>query len=121
MAICSSIKVVKYLYKYIYKGHDIVVVYKANSNDDILVDEIQQFQDARWVSAQGAVWRIFEFELNEIYPIVINLQLLLPNKQVVSYWENQNLENILYSDVASRTMLTEYFNTCSQDEKNVFI
>ena len=121
MAICSSIKVVKYLYKYIYKGHDRVVVYIVDSNDDILVDEIQQFQDARWVSAQGAVWRIFEFELNEIYPIVINLQLLLPNKQVVSYWENQNLENILYSDVASRTMLTEYFNTCSQDEKNVFI
>ena len=48
MEVCSSIKAVKYLYKYIYKGHDRVVVYIANSNDHILVDEIQQFQDARW-------------------------------------------------------------------------
>ena len=117
MKVCSSIKAIKYLYKYIYKGHDIVVVYKANSNDDILVDEIQQFQDSRWVLAQEAVWRIFEFELNEIYLVVINLQLHFPNKQVVFYWENQNLENVLYSDVASRTMLTKIFNTCSQDEK----
>ena len=69
------------------------------------------------VLAQEAVWRIFEFELNEIYLVVINLQLHFPNKQVVFYWENQNLENVLYSDVASRTMLTEIFNTCSQDEK----
>ena len=48
VAVCSSIKVVKYLYKYIYKGHDRVVVYIVDSNDAILVDEIQQFQDARW-------------------------------------------------------------------------
>ena len=52
-----------------------------------------------------------------IQHVVINLQLYFPNKQLVSYWKNQNFENIIYFDIASRTMLTEFFNTCSQDEE----
>lgn len=64
---------------------------------------------------QEAIWRIFE--LNEMYPAVINLQLHLPNKQFVSYWANQDLNNIIHSDTASRTMLTEFFNFCSKDKE----
>ena len=45
---------------------------------------------------------------------IINLQLHLPNKQVY-YWENQNLENILYCDHVSRTMLMGYFETYAND------
>ncbi|KAG5560632.1 hypothetical protein RHGRI_003828 [Rhododendron griersonianum] len=112
-----GVKAVKYLYKYIYKGHDKVTVHISNNVGDITIDEIQQFQDARWVSAQEAIWRIFEFELNEMYPAVINLQLHLPNKQFVSYWANQDLNNIIHSDTASRTMLTEFFNFCSKDKE----
>ncbi|XP_022725071.1 uncharacterized protein LOC111281663 [Durio zibethinus] len=48
-------------------------------------------------------------------PPVINLQLHLPNQQVVYYWENQNLQNVLYWDHVSRTMLTEYFETCANE------
>nr|XP_027096190.1 uncharacterized protein LOC113716088 [Coffea arabica] len=49
--ICSGIRAVKYLYKYIYKGHDRVAVYIAHPDGKAMVDEIQLFQDARWVSA----------------------------------------------------------------------
>ncbi|AQL03334.1 hypothetical protein ZEAMMB73_Zm00001d045868 [Zea mays] len=45
---CGSIKVVKYLFKYIYKGHDrasVVMRDASKENDD--VDEIQQYRDAR--------------------------------------------------------------------------
>ncbi|XP_028053453.1 uncharacterized protein LOC114257844 [Camellia sinensis] len=114
--ICLGVKAVKYLYKYIYKGHDKIVVNISQNDGDIIIDEIQQFQDARWVSAQEAMWRIFEFDLNEIYPAVINLQLHLPNNQFVSYWENQDLENIIYSETASKTMLTEFFTFCLNDK-----
>lgn len=115
--ICSGLKAVKYLYKYTYKGHDKVAVHVSNNVGDVTIDEIQQYQDARWVSAQEAIWRIFEFELNEMYPAVINLQLHLPNKQFVSYWANQDLEDIIHSDTASKTMLTEFFNFCLRDEE----
>ena len=40
-------KVVKYLYKYIYKGHEKVVVYIVQNDGDNIIDEIKQFQDAR--------------------------------------------------------------------------
>ena len=89
-----------------YKGHDRVAVYIASENGDLSANEIQQFLDARWVSTQEAMWRIFEFELNEIYPPVINLQLHLSHKQSVTFWENQNLQQILQWDHVSKTMLT---------------
>ena len=41
--IYSSIKAIKYLYKYVYKEHDKVVVHIAERNDGIIVDEIKEF------------------------------------------------------------------------------
>ncbi|KAG5524675.1 hypothetical protein RHGRI_031376 [Rhododendron griersonianum] len=45
--ICSGVKAVKYLYKYIYKGHDKIVVDINHNEGDVIIDEIKQFQDAR--------------------------------------------------------------------------
>ncbi|KAL7145790.1 hypothetical protein ABFS83_07G110900 [Erythranthe nasuta] len=114
--ICSGVTAVKYLYKYIYKGHDRVAFQISQKDQQMIIDEIKQFQDARWVSAQEAMWRIFEFNLNEMYPSVINLALHLPNQQSVTYWGNQNLENVLRWDHTSKTMLTEYFSMCAKSE-----
>ncbi|KAG5530742.1 hypothetical protein RHGRI_025642 [Rhododendron griersonianum] len=88
-----------------------------HNKGDVIIDEIKQFQDARWVSAQEAMWRIFEFDLYDMYPAVINLPLHLPNKQTVPYGGNQDLENILNSDTASRTMFTEFFKFCLHDKE----
>lgn len=71
--ICSTIKAVKYLYKYVYKGHD-RISFVVNPNDQIFdFDEIQKFQSARWISPPEAMWRIYGFILCEIYPSVISL------------------------------------------------
>ncbi|KAI3467920.1 hypothetical protein Pfo_024583, partial [Paulownia fortunei] len=56
------------------------------------------------------------FFFQKIYPAVINLQLHLPNQQCITYWANQNLENILSWDHVSKTMLTEYFSICFKSE-----
>ncbi|ONM54612.1 hypothetical protein ZEAMMB73_Zm00001d020246 [Zea mays] len=66
---CGSIKAVKYLFKYIYKGHDraSVVMRDASKADDD-VDEIKQYRDARWVTPPEALWRIYGFELSQISP-----------------------------------------------------
>jgi hypothetical protein len=50
---CGSIKVVKYMFKYIYKGHDraSVAVREADKEDsEGNIDEIKQYRDARWVT-----------------------------------------------------------------------
>ncbi|KAK4382896.1 hypothetical protein Sango_2828900 [Sesamum angolense] len=112
----EGVTAVKYLYKYIYKGHDKVAIHFSPNDDENLVGEIKQFQDARCVSTQEAMWRIFEFNLNEIDPAVIKLQLHLPNQQSVTYWANQRLDNILRWDHVSKTMLTDYFSMCSKSE-----
>jgi hypothetical protein len=66
---CGSIKAVKYLFKYIYKGHDWVSVAvkevdKEESKGN--VDEIKQYRDAkyrdaRWVTPPEVLWRIYSF------------------------------------------------------------
>ncbi|XP_050233165.1 uncharacterized protein LOC126681661 [Mercurialis annua] len=114
--VCSGYKAVKYLYKYIYKGHDRVAVNIAHDEDANQIDEIKQFQDARWVSAQEAMWRIYEFELNQMHPAVINLQLHLPNKQSVAFWKGQDLRYVADSEHNKKTMLTEFFHTCATDK-----
>jgi hypothetical protein len=53
--VCTSIRAVKYLFKYVYKGHD-----RANvviSPAGVERDEVKEFQDARWISAcEGALY-----------------------------------------------------------------
>ncbi|XP_042969156.1 uncharacterized protein LOC122301855 [Carya illinoinensis] len=53
--ICSTIKAVKYLYKYIYKGHDRVAFNLISEQNNQQVDEIQQFQSARWITPPEAM------------------------------------------------------------------
>ncbi|XP_062208940.1 uncharacterized protein LOC133910622 [Phragmites australis] len=88
--VCSSIKAVKYLYKYIYKGHDkaSVSINYANGNHEI--NEIDDYREARWVAPQEALWRIFAFDLSGIFPPVLQLQLHLPGMHLVSYKDNAN-------------------------------
>ena len=63
------------------------------------------------------MWRIYVFNLNEIYPAVINLVIQRSNKQLVTYGENQNLQNVIYYDHISKTMPTEFFTSCSKSKE----
>ncbi|AQK88287.1 hypothetical protein ZEAMMB73_Zm00001d038953 [Zea mays] len=107
---CGSIKAVKYLFKYIYKGHDrasVVMRYASKADDD--VDEIKQYRDARWVTPPEALWRIYGFELSQISPPVMQLQLHLPNMHMVAFHERQMVERVVNRPGVDRSMLTSYF------------
>ena len=59
---CSSIKSVKYLFKYVYKGHDrasIVARESIQADKEESIDEIKAYRDARWVTPPEALWRIY--------------------------------------------------------------
>ena len=83
--ICSTIKLVKYLYKYIFKGHDLVNFHIIADETPQDVDETKEFQRDRWVSPPEALWRIYAFRLNEMTPAVYSLQVHLPDHQYVSF------------------------------------
>ncbi|ONM24733.1 hypothetical protein ZEAMMB73_Zm00001d006695 [Zea mays] len=107
---CGSIKAVKYLFKYIYKGHDraSVAVTDANKADGD-VDEIKQYRDARWVTPPEALWRIFSFDLSQNSPPVMQLQLHLENMHMVSFHERAKVNHVVQRPGADRSMLTAYF------------
>ncbi|KAM6547758.1 hypothetical protein CsatB_019434 [Cannabis sativa] len=91
--ICSTIKAVKYLYKYIYKGHDRVAFNLVSEPRNDEVDEIRQFQMARWIAAPEAMWRIYGFIVNEMYPSVYSLHLHLEHQHPVTFRADQDLEH----------------------------
>jgi len=67
----NNIRVVKYLFKYVYKGHDRVTIEISRQNDNasegivVKADEIKKYFDCRYVSALEAAWRIFKFDMHE--------------------------------------------------------
>ncbi|XP_027150586.1 uncharacterized protein LOC113750845 [Coffea eugenioides] len=95
--ICSTIKAVTYVYKYIYKGHDKIHFQVNNDNEPIAntqptqIDEITEYQSARWVCPVEAIWRIYRFSLSEMHPAVIHLQLHLENFQCMTFNEKEDL------------------------------
>ena len=70
---------VKYFYKYVYKGHDRAIVELEG------IDEIKTYLDARFVSAPECIWRIFSFKLHDEYPSVEQLAIHLPSEQSVLF------------------------------------
>ncbi|KAK9671299.1 hypothetical protein RND81_12G020200 [Saponaria officinalis] len=112
--VCSTIKAVKYLYKYVYKGHDRILFNVANGSVTPFLDEIDAYQSGRWVSPPEVAWRIFGFNLFDIYPPVQALSVHTPNSQVVRFASHETLARIAADEHRSRTMLTEFFRDNSQ-------
>jgi Helitron helicase-like domain at N-terminus len=102
--ICSSMRVVKYLYKYVYKGHD-----RANV---CIVDEIENYLDCRYISPPEAMWHLLQFEMQQRSAAVIRLQIHLENQQQV-FHQQGNEETAL--ERSGLTMLQGYFELNRQD------
>ncbi|XP_031127552.1 uncharacterized protein LOC116029646 [Ipomoea triloba] len=107
--VCASIKSVKYIYKYIYKGHDRVSITLGDNTDERVIDEIKEYQNARWISPPEAAWRIFGIGIAEMKPAVIQLQIHLENSQYINFYGHERITYIVSREDSSRTMLTELF------------
>ena len=67
--VCASVKAVKYIHKYIYKGTDRITVRirqdREEGGDDTQEggprDEIEQYLQSRYIGPAEACWRIFEY------------------------------------------------------------
>ncbi|CAF1060263.1 unnamed protein product [Brachionus calyciflorus] len=121
--ICSSVASVKYLYKYVYKGHDKVTMTLNNekSSEDLNKNEINEFLDARYVSAIEACWRLFRYPMHGQSPSTSRLPVHLENEQNITYKESELIKEVLEKN--SKTQLTEYFKLNSDEKeisKNIF-
>ncbi|XP_071577023.1 uncharacterized protein [Temnothorax nylanderi] len=120
LEICSSVKSVKYLYKYIHKGFDCAAI-EVQTRDGtrlITVDEVNSFMDARYVSAPEAMWRLNGYDLFMKSHTVIRLAVHLPNRQMV-YFRAGNEEQAAQRELNRDTTLTAWFKLNQSDENAV--
>lgn len=73
--VCTSIKSVKYIFKYIYIGYDCAEIEMTNNN------EINQFLNTRYVSAPEAMWRLLENKMHDRSHDIIRLPVHLPKNK----------------------------------------
>jgi len=102
--ICSSISAFKYLFKYVFKGGDRTTAVLQSD-----VNEIQDFIDARYLSAPEATWRLFGFKLHHQSPAIQRLQIHLLDQQTVTFDNDSDIITLLHNDRARKTTLTEFF------------
>ncbi|XP_034943479.1 uncharacterized protein [Chelonus insularis] len=95
IGIVSSIRAVKYSYKYIYKGHDAAAFNISNSENIINHDEIKDYLEGRYVGPVEACWRIFNKELQNKSHTVTRLPIHLPNQQSIVVHSTENDESII--------------------------
>jgi hypothetical protein len=90
LEVCASIKSVKYIHKYIYKGNDCATWEMRG-----VVDEVKSYLDSRYISSTKAAWHIFEFSMHLEWSSVYRLPVHLPNEQMVFYDPKGNLRMLL--------------------------
>jgi hypothetical protein len=107
--VCTTVKAVKYLYKYVYKGPDRAQVRLVRVGDAdgpaAPVDEVKAFHEGAYLSASEAVWRLFMFPIHGKAPNVLRLAVHLPEEQTV-YITGGDVQRALNN---SKTTLTEWF------------
>jgi hypothetical protein len=113
----NNIHAVKYLFNYIYKGHDCATVEISRPSDNatkrnvVEANEIKKYLDYRYVFASEVAWRIFKFDMHERFLTVERLQYHLPNQQMVLFDNDDDVQEVVARSAISRTMLTEWFKT----------
>ena len=80
------------------------------------IDEITEYQDARYISASEAVWRLFQFCLHNSYPPVEKLPIHMPGQERFLFDDDQPLDRARVEEFAERKdRLTGFFHLCEQD------
>ncbi|XP_076067683.1 uncharacterized protein LOC143040473 [Oratosquilla oratoria] len=112
---CSnSIKAIAYVTKYVNKGCD-RILYSKTKEDDEVINEVRNYQDARYVNANEATWKIFKFPIHKSSPPVTTLDLHLEGENEIFFKEDENAAS-LQRKTAKDTQLTTFFKLCKENE-----
>ena len=98
--ICSSLKVIKYLLLYPFKGDTRVMGSTQKSNN-----EVSHYEDLRTVGASEDFLKIYKFPLRLWYPTVTSLPIHLEDQ--VYFEDETNFDDI--QNNPSVTQLTPFF------------
>lgn len=109
---CNQSRSIKYLFKYINKGHDRITAAFYQNNDNTKehegLDEIKMYYDCRYVSPCEAAWRIFGFGINYRDPAVERLSFHLPEEQTVVFEDDDPIDSVLNKCTNNQSMFLQW-------------
>ena len=101
---CGSVKVIKYIHKYVYKGSDQATVALNMQND-----KVARHLQGRYIGPTEAVWRLFEFPMHEEFPPVQKLSVHLEGGQIVYFNPKLTKEAVQERIENARSTLMAFF------------
>lgn len=114
--IASVRESVKYLFKYIHKGHT-RSIFSISEGDGPVRNEIREYLDGRYLAACEAFWRLFSYTLTDHKPTVKLLDVHLPGEQLVTFNDFADPQELL--DNARKSTLDEFFKYCQENPRDV--
>lgn len=106
--ICLSVRSIKYIHKYVYKGHDYCNIEVAVENGTLDHDEIDTFLNARYFGPSEAAWRMFVYHMHDQSHAVVRLSVHLPDSQNI-HFKNDASEEALIKTELRNTQLVAWF------------
>uniref|UniRef100_A0A0R0HCZ1 ATP-dependent DNA helicase n=1 Tax=Glycine max TaxID=3847 RepID=A0A0R0HCZ1_SOYBN len=124
---CNQNTSIKYQFKYINKGYDIitaVVIHDDNGTLENAIsqnDEIKEYVDCRYISPCEATWRIFGFPIHARKPAVERLHFHLPGQHIVFYEDDDDIDDILSKPSISDSKFLAWMNNnkCFSEGRNL--
>ncbi|XP_065315370.1 uncharacterized protein LOC135924246 [Gordionus sp. m RMFG-2023] len=106
--ICTSLKSVKYIFKYVYKDYDCANIDLNLESLPPKYDEIKSHLNTRYVSSCEAMWRLLEYPMHDRSHAIIRLALHMPFKQSVYFQQGDEREAFKRANL-HKTTLTAWF------------
>ena len=118
--LCTGVKSVKYIFKYVFKGHDCAsleaTLDTAEGENPIEHNEIKSYVESRYVSAPEAMWRISKYPMHHFTHTVTRLGIHLPLQNNI-YLQEGNIDADLHRAANTDTTLTAWFKLNDIDDQ----
>jgi len=106
----------KYLFKYVYKGHDCANIEIQENATTLEHNEVKTFMDSRYVSAPEAIWRLFGYKMHEQSHSIIRLAVHDPDSKCVVF-DPDDIQKALQKADEKDSTLTAWFKLNIEDEQ----
>ena len=104
----ASLSTVRYQFKYMSKGNDLASVQMVAKEDASAKNEIEWFVNSRYIDPHLAVWRMFEYKIQERFPAVMRLDIHDDGKQFVYFRPGEEAEKVDKPKVTTLKAWFEY-------------
>ncbi|CAF3188612.1 unnamed protein product [Rotaria sp. Silwood2] len=124
--LCSTVKAIKYINKYITKGYDCAQIgVQVNLNDNVKIavdyDEIKQYLNCHYISSQVVAWHLQDFPIHGQSHNVVMLSIHLKDGQSIFFEESQAETALLRESVACITLTADFDLSVSDSSAHQYL